>query len=521
MEMEKEYAIPEPTRADTRASQRRAPLTPLAERRVVFISHANPEDNAITAWLGARLAAAGYEVWTDLTRLLGGEEMWLDIDDALRFHARKVVVVLSQATISPSKEGVRVELDRAAFLRRKLNDRRFIIPIRIDDTPYEDFPPTISNRTVIDASKNPAAALRTILQILAEDGVPRSPTPSRDALLRWQQAISPQHDLPEEAEDRLIANWYPVVSLPKTINFFEISRPLKNAVTEPASIASVHPLPMIAHWRRLVSFGDLDEAQAPIADTTPLKLDHTMTLDEFLHGGDDEIQLEWGVPGNYFSSLIRQAWDGFAADAGLLSFMLSERTAAWYAPKGAAPGDKVTFDRVSGVGSWRMVSGLYGVRNRNWHFGATGKLMLGDPLRLKLTPHVIYTDAEGKEKPTAIYRRAHCKLWFNAKWRDLLYAYVRLLAGDQDRLVLPLSRSTAAIFSATPLSVSLPVRPPNLLERSVAANPEVEGDAEDMDVSSIVDDPAFSDLVDSEDDPFVEDGGVNDDSVSNGGKENP
>ena len=53
----------------------RAAITPLAERKVVFISHANPEDNAITAWYGARLAGAGYEVWTDLTRLLGGEEM--------------------------------------------------------------------------------------------------------------------------------------------------------------------------------------------------------------------------------------------------------------------------------------------------------------------------------------------------------------------------------------------------------------------------------------------------------------
>src|ERR1700716_3367931 len=33
----------------------RAAITPLADRKVVFISHANPEDNAITAWYGARL----------------------------------------------------------------------------------------------------------------------------------------------------------------------------------------------------------------------------------------------------------------------------------------------------------------------------------------------------------------------------------------------------------------------------------------------------------------------------------
>ena len=31
-------------------------------RDAIFISHANPEDNAFTVWRGARLTAAGYEV---------------------------------------------------------------------------------------------------------------------------------------------------------------------------------------------------------------------------------------------------------------------------------------------------------------------------------------------------------------------------------------------------------------------------------------------------------------------------
>ena len=35
-------------------------------RDAIFISHANPEDNEFTVWLGARLTAAGYEVWADV-----------------------------------------------------------------------------------------------------------------------------------------------------------------------------------------------------------------------------------------------------------------------------------------------------------------------------------------------------------------------------------------------------------------------------------------------------------------------
>ena len=58
-------------------------------RRLVFISHANPQDNVITLWLATRLASAGYEVWSDLTKLIGGELFWDDIAEAIRVHSAK------------------------------------------------------------------------------------------------------------------------------------------------------------------------------------------------------------------------------------------------------------------------------------------------------------------------------------------------------------------------------------------------------------------------------------------------
>jgi hypothetical protein len=54
---------------------RRAHLeSSMSERQALFISHASPEDNAFTVWLGAKLAAAGYEVWADVLRLTGGDD---------------------------------------------------------------------------------------------------------------------------------------------------------------------------------------------------------------------------------------------------------------------------------------------------------------------------------------------------------------------------------------------------------------------------------------------------------------
>ena len=477
----------------------RPPLAPLSQRRIVFISHANPEDNPITAWYGARLTAAGYEVWTDLTRLLGGEEMWLDIDDALRYHARKVIVLLSQATTNPRKEGIRAEIDRATALRRKLGDRRFVIPIRIDRTPHEDFPPGIGNRTVIDGSESPAKALDAVLRILRDDGVARASTPSADALLNWHHALVPELSQPEDVADPLVSNWYPVVSLPETINFFEIARPLANATKEPASIASGHPLPMTAHLRRLVSFADAEAAQKPLSDETPLRLDHSMKLDQFLSGGDDKIQFERGEPRKHLASLLRQAWESLAAGSGLLPFKLSEHNSAWYVPEGVLEGGKVAFSRVSGTSGWRRLHGKYGLRDRTWHFGVAARAMLRSPPRLRLTPHVIYTDPQGAKPASAAYRRAHCKLWFNAKWRDLLYAYVKFLANDKGKLLLPLSSNQSAVIDSTPFSVWLPVRPDGAVEASVATSTDDDGDVPDLDLSQLVNDPAFSGHIDFDD----------------------
>jgi len=56
----------------------------MSERQALFISHASPEDNAFTIWLGAKLAAAGYEVWADILRLTGGDDWQRKLEDALR-----------------------------------------------------------------------------------------------------------------------------------------------------------------------------------------------------------------------------------------------------------------------------------------------------------------------------------------------------------------------------------------------------------------------------------------------------
>lgn len=96
-------------------------------RDLLFISHANPEDNTFALWLGAHLATAGYAVWTDVTRLIGGEEFWDTIEDAIRQHASKVIVVLSRS--AQTKKGLLDEINLAVSIERSSGLGRFVVPI--------------------------------------------------------------------------------------------------------------------------------------------------------------------------------------------------------------------------------------------------------------------------------------------------------------------------------------------------------------------------------------------------------
>src|SRR5438046_8150857 len=102
-------------------------------RFMLFISHANPEDNVFARWLSLQLARYGYPVWCDLTRLLGGEAFWTDIEKALRQRTVKFLYVLSRT--SNSKDGPLNELQVASNVARDNALHDFIIRLAIDDLP--------------------------------------------------------------------------------------------------------------------------------------------------------------------------------------------------------------------------------------------------------------------------------------------------------------------------------------------------------------------------------------------------
>lgn len=105
------------------------------DRTFVFLNHATPEDNAFTAWLGARLAAAGYDVWSDILMLGGGETFWNDINDSIRRRSALFIPILSPAAANPEKRGVHNEIAIAMQVQRREHRGSFILPVLLNGRP--------------------------------------------------------------------------------------------------------------------------------------------------------------------------------------------------------------------------------------------------------------------------------------------------------------------------------------------------------------------------------------------------
>ena len=144
------------------------------DRDTIFISHASPDDNDFVRWLGDELTSRGYTVWADVFHLKGGTPFWTAIEDALRNRAVKVIFVVSRRSVDSARSGVRNELSVADGLRKALKDPGFIVPVRIDDTPYDELPIQVHQLNTLDFSADWNLRLPDLLDTLEAATVPRT-----------------------------------------------------------------------------------------------------------------------------------------------------------------------------------------------------------------------------------------------------------------------------------------------------------------------------------------------------------
>lgn len=456
-------------------------------RDMVFVSHANPEDNEFAFWVSLQLAAHGYPVWCDLTKLLGGELFWADIENAIRDRTAKFLYVLTRT--SNNKTGPRNELALALAVERRDKLKDFVVPLWLDYLPPGEFNVELFRRNATPFQQGWAAGLAQVLQKLEKDGIPKKANFGPDAVAAWwREHVAASAGLRDDPEP-LYSNWYPLA--PTDLYFHELGRDNPGAVTIPDRL----PYPAVQHNQYLVTFAPAEDFQVHLVPGTTIRSSTTRRLN------DPEARPEprlwsYGDERRGLTSLLRQAWELLLRARSLPAYEFANKRKAFYFTDGMVPNNRVFYLAYDGTRGRRDMIGYKtmkgtattGTSLRYWHFSLEAKPTSSPVIGYTMKPHVLFSDDsqtiwDSKERLHRA-RRSQCKDWWNDRWRDLIAAGVSFLADGRDEVCVRVGSKTELRVAARPLTLTSPISfdEASLEPQAVEFDDEEGDDAESTEV---------------------------------------
>lgn len=457
-------------------------------RDMLFVSHANPEDNSFALWLSLSLAREGYPVWCDLTRLLGGEAFWGDIERAIRERTVKFLYVLSRT--SNAKPGPRDELQLARTVQRQEGLRDFIIPLTIDDLQSREFNINLQNINAVAFCGGWARGLAQLLKKLEEDSVGKNPNFSPAAVAGWwRQNYNAEHCLRRKPE-RLISNWFPLRN-PPVVYVHELHKRNGGEVNFPDEL----PYPAVRHKRYLISLAAAESFDGYLGPATVVSGTESHVAHPN-HGYPAITQWTAGQDRHFLTQLLRQAWNRMLIRRSLSTYVFANKSMAFYFKTGRLPKDRVTpteaaesaSGRYRNIVGFKTLKGADGIPNglRYWHFALEARPVLSPMLGYEMKPHVLFSDDGStiwsSKDQLQRARRSQCKQWWNAEWRDRILFTVKWLAEGSEAIRLEVGPQATVEVMTEPLRLTCPVS----YDETDLPTREETGDeeAEDMEADS-------------------------------------
>lgn len=426
------------------------------ERKLIFISHATPEDNEFTVWLASRLTSLGYLVWSDVTQLFGAEKFWKDIEEAIRHHATKVVIVLSR--VSQTKDGVINEIHTALNVEKKHGFDRFVIPIRIDDLPSTDIISVLVQKNYIDFNSSWADGLNKLLTLLKKANVPCTKSQSVSDASRWIDELLEGSQKIINEPQTVISNWFSLDLLPNDLNFFRVPIPSEKIQSRFESFL----YPVVPYRDMIATFASMEDIDAFLPDWQVPTRAHEVTLHAILNGEPHSLSgLRWPEASRMLVYLIRIAWDKAMRQKGLYPYVMANGRHAWYLDNGYREKNRTHYPDLDGVIRWRKLVGYSNKRKVYWHFAiAVYPFLDGEP-RVLLKAHIPFSE-DGKQPITSVkrlhsLRRSFCRNWWNDRWRNLLLAYMSEISDEEGHLQLPVGSKQLIQVCSRPQLFEAPV----------------------------------------------------------------
>lgn len=431
------------------------------KRTLLFLSHATPDDNTFAKWLAAQLANAGYEVWCDVTKLLGGEKFWDDITDAVENYTFRFL--FASTLHSNQKQGTLRELNMALKAEEETKIRDFIIPLKVDQFPFASTQDSIKDRNFVRFDENWAAGLAQLLKLLERENTPRNPLSGPSCVGEWYKNSIDQNRKIVVTNERCYSNWFKI-HLPKSVRVHEISLPADTLT----AFANCLSFPHRIHGTKIIAFAAPHEVQECLGYEVTISETSEIVTSDFINAGYAEAGIASLEANNIMSDIVRQAWENTMSRQGLKNYDLASGLKAWFFKKGHLEKDKAFFSAMGKRRTYRQMVGNKSKRNIEgqkvldgyWHYAISASPQLSPFPRLVLRHHVVFT--ENGEIPWSNANRMHkarrsvCKNWWNREWRDRLFAFCSAIGEGQKELLLTVGENEVMKLSTVPLSFISP-----------------------------------------------------------------
>jgi hypothetical protein len=138
----------------------------------IFISYAW-EDRVLADWLTLRLTAAGYRVWCDRFKMLGGERFLEQIDTAIKHQTFRMLGLLSRHSLQKPNPVNERTLALAIARERSLD---FYIPLDLEGLKPTDLNWMVSSITLVPFTEWADGLQRVLKKLRSLD----APTPLAD-----------------------------------------------------------------------------------------------------------------------------------------------------------------------------------------------------------------------------------------------------------------------------------------------------------------------------------------------------
>lgn len=387
---------------------------------IIFISHATPTDNEFAAWLATKLQLCGYNVWVDLENLRPSTDFWKAIENTIRNDCIRFIFVATKTSVLGNRDGVLKELAIADRMAKTIPN--FIIPVRVDDIDFNDFPVEFIRLNAINFYNDWASGLSSLLRLFEEDAIEKSNSvEEQDYVRRWNSIKSTVENRITNETEYYCSNLFPV-ELPSFLYAYHLNDIEQYTKENHIPIKKVDGIVYTYYCPLCMEYGLNQEKP----------LEHQKIKLEMLSMHDEQMQVFGNqvsntVLWNYAKELMNWNISRFFYQKNLRKYrnnpQLTKRV--YYFQYGT----KSRRDSKS-----REIL-LAGKRKLNrWHYGVSAYYVEFPISGVLFNSHIIFTYTSGEELSDASQiaaRRSKGRLLYNKQWKNYLKTAIYYLSGGE------------------------------------------------------------------------------------------